>query len=196
MERPDRMALLTAPGSVWLIVLLWLLIPSPTGAQRLTQEQALALAFPDAEVVERRTAYLEDPQLAQISELAGEETEPPSRIVPYYVASYGGRPRGVAYFDAHRVRTLDQVLMVVVGTDDRVRRVETVAFREPPDYEAPERWLALFRGQSLDQGLSLKGDLPNITGATLTAGAVTRAVRRVLALHQVIAPFNDKEDIP
>jgi hypothetical protein len=187
------MALLKAPGATRLAVLFWLFLPCPIGAQRLTQEEALSLAFPAAAIVERRTAYLEDPQLARISELAGGETEPPPRIVSYYVASDGGRPLGVAYFDAHRVRTLDQVLLVVVGADNRIRRVETVAFREPPEYEGPGRWLALFPGRDLDQGLSRKGDLPNITGATLTAEAVTRAVRRVLALHQVIAPFQTKD---
>jgi Na+-translocating ferredoxin:NAD+ oxidoreductase RnfG subunit len=38
----------------------------------------------------------------------------------------------------------------------------------------------------LDDGLSLKGGIVAITGATLTANAVTDAARRVLALRQVI----------
>jgi Na+-translocating ferredoxin:NAD+ oxidoreductase RnfG subunit len=95
----------------------------------------------------------------------------------------------VAYFDAGRVRTLPQVLMIVLDPDARVTRIETVSFREPPEYRAPNGWLQQFFGRALNDELSLKGEIANITGATLTAGAVTRATRRVLALHAIVDPF-------
>ncbi len=164
-------------------------VATPAGAQVLTQDQALALAFPDAQTVERRTAYLDEAQLERVRELAGGQVDVTSTIVNHYVALEGGRPVGVAYFDVHRVRTLDEVLMVVVGRDDRIRRIETVSFREPPEYAAPEGWLDLFQGRELDPDLSLKGEIPAMTGATLTAQAVTAAARRVLALHRVVAPL-------
>lgn len=163
---------------------------APAGAQVLTQDEALALAFPDADTVERRTAYLDEAQLARVGELAGDGVAAPPGIVTHYVAVRGGRPTGVAYFDAHRVRTLDEVLMVVVGDDGRIRRIETVSFREPPEYEAPDGWLELFGGRDLGPDLSLKGEIPTMTGATLTAEAVTDAARRVLALHRVVAPLD------
>ena len=161
--------------------------PLPARAQ-LTQDEALELAFPGA-ATERLTAYLGEPELARARALAGSDAEIESTVVPYYVARRGAQALGVAYFDAHRVRTEQQVLMVVVGVDGRVRRVETVSFREPPEYRAPERWLRLFDARLLSPELSLRGDIPNITGATLTSGAVTHAVRRVLALHEVIDPL-------
>ena len=162
--------------------------PLPGRAQHLTQDEALALAFPGAST-ERHTAYLGEAELARVRAFAGDDVEIEQSVVTYYVARSGGSPLGVAYFDAHRVRTEQEVLMVVVGGDDRVRRVETVSFREPPEYMAPERWLRLFDGRELSPELSVRRDIPNITGATLTSGAVTRAVRRVLALHQVIDPL-------
>jgi Na+-translocating ferredoxin:NAD+ oxidoreductase RnfG subunit len=161
---------------------------SPISAQSLTQDEALTLAFQDAQL-ERRTAFLDDEQVARASTLAGPDVEVESTVVSYYVATRGGEPVGVAYFDVHRVRTLPQVVMLVVGTDNRVGRVETVSFREPPEYRAPDGWLEQFHGRELDGELSLKGAIANITGATLTSGAVTRATRRVLALHAVIDPF-------
>lgn len=170
---------------------LWLVAvaaPAAVAGQALTQDEALALAFPDAEL-ERRTAFLGDAELARAAELAGPDVPVESTVVTHYVARRGGEPVGVAYFDAHRVRTLPEVLMVVVGVDGRVKRVETVSFREPPEYRAPDGWLRQFDGHVLDDGLSLRGDIAALTGATLTAGAATRATRRVLALHQVIGPF-------
>lgn len=163
--------------------------PAPAAAQTLTQEEALRLAFPDADDVQRRIAYLDDAQLARASAIAGSEAEVESGVVTYYLATKGGTPLGVAYFDAHRVRTLPEVLMIVVGTDDRIRRIEVVRFSEPPEYAPPAGWLAQFPARALDAELSHKRGIANITGATLTARAVTSAARRVLALHQVIAPF-------
>lgn len=161
-----------------------------SGQVFMTQDEALELAFPGAERVERRTAYLTDEDLRRASELAGEGAEVEVAVLPYYVAlAQDGRPVGVAYFDAHRVRTLPEVLMVVVDVEDRVRRVEVVRFSEPPEYRAPGGWMDQFGDRPLDGELSLKGDIANITGATLTARAVTAAVRRVLALHEVIDPF-------
>lgn len=165
------------------------LTPGRVSAQTLTQEEALRLAFPGADAVERRTAYLDEAQLARARALAGSEAQVESGVVVHYVATRAGAPLGAAYFDAHRVRTLPEVLMIVVGTDHRVRRIEVVRFSEPPEYLPPGGWLGQFSGRALDGELSHKRGIANITGATLTARSVTAAARRVLALHQVIAPF-------
>ena len=166
-----------------------LLLPAtPLFGQTITQDEALALAFPAA-TLERRTAYLDDAQLTSAATLAGDGVPIESGVISYYVALESGAPVGLAYFDAHRVRTLPEVLMIVVGADDRVRRVETVRFREPPEYRAPDGWLRLFDDRVLDGDLSLRAGIPNMTGATLTSRAVTAAVRRVLALHAVIDPL-------
>lgn len=163
---------------------------SVLGAQTfLTQEEALELAFPAADSIVRRTAFLDDAQLDRARAAAGAGVDIPSGIVTHYVAVRDGRPVGVAYFDAHRVRTLPEALMIVVGPDDRIRRVEVLKFSEPPEYVAPAGWLAQFDGKGLGRDLSLKGDIINITGATLTSGAVTAAARRVLALHALVRPF-------
>lgn len=167
--------------------LAWLALPGAAGAQVfLTQEEALRLAFPAPAVIERHTAYLTADELARARALAGGRVPLEQGIVTYYTGRREGRTLGVAYFDVHRVRTLPEVLMIVVGTDARVQRVEIVKFAEPPDYLAPAGWLAQFPDRRLDDRLSTKGEIVNMTGATLTSSAITEAVRRVLALHQVI----------
>lgn len=185
MECESRVAVLIRIAAVVAII-----CPVTFGsvAGQISQDQALALAFSGADV-ERRTAYLDDDQLEEARRLAGGRVEIESTIVTHYIAHRAGNPVGVAYFDAHRVRTLQQVLMIVVEPDGSIGRVETVSFREPPEYEAPGRWLDLFDGRVLDDRLSTRGQIPNMTGATLTSNAVTAAVRRVLALHAVVRPF-------
>lgn len=149
----------------------------------LTVDEALKLAFPGCEV-KRQTAYLTAEQLRRARSLAGVEV--PSALVPYYVAKREGRPAGTAYFDTHRVRTLPETLMIVVDPQGKVGRIEVVSFREPEEYLPRGAWYDQFRGQALDRDLQLKRDIRPVTGATLTARATTDAVRRVLAIHQVV----------
>ena len=166
------------------------IFPGTAGAQVfLSQQEALRLAFPAPLQVERKTAYLSGKQLAAARQLAGRGVPVEGGVVTYYVGMKGSTPVGVAYFDVHRVRTLPEVVMVVVTPDARVERTEILKFSEPPQYRAPEGWLRQLRGKGLDDRLSLKGGVANMTGATLTSEALVRASRRVLALHRVIQPF-------
>ena len=159
------------------------------GQEAVSQQEALRRAFPEPAAIERRTAYLDSAGLARARRLAGSGVEVEQTVVTHYVGTRGDSALGVAYFDAHRVRTLPEVLMIVVTPDREVERVELLRFDEPPDYRPPEGWLDEFRGRALSPGLRRGRDIVNITGATLTSRAVTRAVRRVLALHEVIAPL-------
>jgi len=133
--------------------------------------------------------------MAAISSAAGADAPVSQRVVTYYLAEQNGLALGVAYFDSHRVRTLNEVVMIVVdpadsaGRPDRIRSVEVLRFAEPPEYHARDAWLDQFKGKSLSAGLSLKRSIANMTGATLTSNAIVRAARRVLATHQRIQPF-------
>lgn len=145
--------------------------------------EALDLAFPGCRV-DHRTVYLTDGELARARKLAGREI--PSAIAHPYVATCKGRPGGTAYFDTHRVRTLPETLMVVVGPDGAVARVEVLAFQEPPDYLPRGAWYEQFLHRELGPELELKQGIRPVTGASLTARATTEAVRRILAVDRVI----------
>jgi hypothetical protein len=168
--------------AVALVVLLVAGPPTAGARVLLTVDEALALAFPDAEL-ERRSIYLTAEQLARAAELAGESGARP--IVLRHEARRSGELVGTAYFDTHLVRTLAATVMVVVDPDGRVARVETIAFDEPPDYLPRDAWYRQFDGRPLDAELDLRRAIRPVSGATLTARATTAAVRRVLALHAV-----------
>jgi hypothetical protein len=153
----------------------------------LTQSQALALAFPEGAKVERQAVFLTEAQLAKARELAGPEVHLESALVTRYVGTdASGKPIGTAYFDNHRVRTVDETLMVVVDPAGRASRIEVLDFDEPPDYLPKKGWLAQLLGRELDDELRVKRGIRPITGASLSSKAATDAVRRVLALHRVI----------
>jgi hypothetical protein len=153
----------------------------------LTQAQALALAFPEGTKVERKTAFLTDEQLAQARALAGPDVAVTGALVVRYMGKdAAGTPLGTVYFDTHRVRSVDETLMVVVDPQGRASRIEILAFAEPPEYLPKKGWLAQLLGRDLDDELRLKRGVRPITGASLSSKAATDAVRRILALHRVI----------
>lgn len=159
--------------------------PAPSAARvLLTVDEALELAFPEAEI-ERRTVFLSEQQIARATKLAGQP--PSSAVVHPYIARRKGAVVGTAYFDAHVVRTLNETVMVTVDSEGRIGRVEVLSFEEPPDYLPRDAWYEQFAGRRLDAELELRRAVRPVAGATLTARATSDAARRVLALHEVIA---------
>jgi FMN-binding domain len=178
---------LSGSGGAALIFLLGV-APARLHAQ-LSLNEALRAAFPQPARIERRTAFLTERDLAAARAQAGPDAPITQSVVTYYLARSGQRPVGVGYFDSHRVRTLNEVVLVVIVPPDRIRNIEVLRFAEPPEYRASEDWLEQFEGKGLNAELSLKGSIANMSGATLTSNAIVRAARRVLALHRTIRPF-------
>jgi hypothetical protein len=159
----------------------------------LTVEEALELAFPECQI-ERTTEVLTEAEEERVEALAHAELA--TRLVRPYVARKDGALVGTAYFDAHRVRTKNEVLMLVVGPDERLRRVEVLSFAEPLEYLPRSAFYAQFAGARLDEHLSLPRDVRGVAGATLSAEAATRAARRVLALQRVLAERTTSTPMP
>jgi hypothetical protein len=167
---------------VWLLLALASAGAEVAAEVYLSRDEALRLAFGD-EALEREAVFLTHSQLARARELAGDGVEIRGALVTRFVSDDGG----AAYFDTHRVRTLRETIMVVVARDGTVERVEILSFLEPREYLPREAWLEQFRGRTLDRDLALKRKIHGITGATLSARAVTEATRRVLATDRAIS---------
>lgn len=149
-----------------------------------TQEEALALAFPDAERVEARNWVLTDEQAGRIEELSRAKLD--SKLVRAWRGAKGDAILGWALIDVHTVRTQAEAFLVVLTPGGSVRTVRMLAFHEPLDYLPPERWYEQFDGKTRDDPLRVGGDIHGIAGATLSSQAVTRGVRTALALYQVL----------
>jgi hypothetical protein len=159
------------------------IVPIASAKVFVTTDEALRLAFPGCEVA-RRTAYLTPRQVQKAQELSGADV--PGALVAWHEARCGGQPAGTAFFDTHRVRTLPETLLIVIDPQGRVARLEVISFREPREYMPRAAWYAQFQGHKLDRELELTTGIHPVSGATLTARATTSAVRRVLALREVI----------
>jgi Na+-translocating ferredoxin:NAD+ oxidoreductase RnfG subunit len=149
----------------------------------LTREEALALAYPGATFNAERV-FLTEAQQKQAAEAAGQPVA--SALVARYMATKDGKVVGRAYVDTHIVRTKKETLLVSLDEAGTVKRVDVTAFLEPPEYRAPQPFLNQYAGRALTDDLRLQRAIRPIAGATLTANAVTAAVRRVLAIDTIL----------
>ena len=162
-----------------------LLAAETTSAQSglVQREEALAAVFPGATIAADRV-YLTTAQANRIAELARDDVH--TMIYARYVARRDGAVVGRAYVDTHVVRTKRESLLISLDSGGRVRRIDVTAFLEPPEYLPQGRWTQQYHEQPLSDDLAIMRAIRPIAGATLTTRAVNAAVRRVLALDQVL----------
>ena len=149
-----------------------------------SRSEALELAFPEADRIEDHTYALSEAQVARIETLARSTLQ--SRLVKLYTGWKGDRVIGYAIIDLHTVRTLPEAFLVVLSPEGVVRTLRVLAFHEPVDYLPNSRWYAQFEHKTLGEPLRVGGDIHGIVGATLSARATTRGVRRALAFYEVL----------
>jgi hypothetical protein len=160
------------------------LFAAAAGAQGITREEALADVYPGAQIRSEQV-FLTPAQLKQVAATAGADIVSP--LVARYFASRDGRLVGRAYVDTHVVRTKKESLLISLDAEGRLLRIDVTAFLEPPEYRASEPWLRQYRGRALAEDLGINRAIRPIAGATLTARATNAAVRRVLAIDQILA---------
>jgi hypothetical protein len=170
-----------------ILVLIALVLASPGDLPAkvfYAKDEAIKAAFPEADAIEKQTFFLTDDQKKQIEILA--RTPLDSKLVTIYIGKRGQKLLGYAMIDVHTVRTMPEAIMVVLSPEGRVASTLVLAFYEPLDYLPNERWLKQFDQVSLTPDLRVGGRIAGITGATLTARAMTESVRKVLSLYQAL----------
>jgi len=149
-----------------------------------SQSEALELAFPNAEKVASNTFILDENQVERIESLAKSELD--SKLVKIYTGMREGEVLGYALIDVHNVRTLPEAFMIVLSPAGAVRSLRVLAFHEPLEYKPTNRWYSQFDNRSIEAPLRVGGDIHGVVGATLSAHATTRGVRRALAYYEVL----------
>jgi electron transport complex protein RnfG len=150
---------------------------------QITREEALAGVFPGASL-RAEQVFLTPAQQKQVQTRSG--GEPASVLVARYVATRDGRIVGRAYIDTHTVRTKKESLLISLDQSGRVKRVDITAFLEPAEYQASDTWLRQYRDRTLSDDVAVNRAIRPIAGATLTGRAINAAVRRVLAIDDML----------
>ncbi|MBI4456779.1 MAG: FMN-binding protein [Acidobacteria bacterium] len=186
----DRVRRIAPLSYAWLYPFL---LCSAAAGSLITREEALAAVFPGVTIRAERI-FLTEEQRKAAAALGGVEV--PSTLVARYSALKDGRVVGRAYVDTHVVRTKKESLLICLDENGNVKRIEVTAFLEPSEYQARPAWYGQYRGKGLNDDLNLQRAIRPIAGATLTALAANQAVRRVLAIEQILNARRTSERKP
>ena len=169
-----------------IFICLFVLSPAAQSKVFMNRDEALKLAFPGADRIDKKEVILSQAQADEIESLSRSKLT--TKLYILYEGFKGGKSLGYAIIDTHSLRTKTETVMFVINKDGTLRQAEILAFFEPPEYMPGDNWIALFYGKSASDSLKPGKDIPNITGATITSTALSQTMRQILALARVVLP--------
>ena len=151
----------------------------------LTVPQAQQAIFPDGDQFIDATVELSDAQRSAIEKQAGVRQRWKKQVV--WRAEKAGQLIG--WFIVDEVVGKHEFITYAAGLtpDGRVRGIEILAYRETYGYQIrTAEGRQKFVGKTLAEAFKLDEDVPNISGATLSCQNITKGVKRLLVLQQVV----------
>jgi hypothetical protein len=178
-------------ASPWLAALLFL--PFLVGATVYhTEDEAIAIAFPSATRVETRNVVLGDDVRARVSAQVGYPIQ--ERLVVLHQAWAGDTLLGRALALEEIGKTLPFRFLVALRPDGAVEQVLVLTYRESRGQEIERAtFRAQYEGKSLADPIRRGDDIRNVSGATISVDALSRGVRRALAIGAALAPADRSE---
>lgn len=148
------------------------------------QDEALKLAFPETQIIEKKTLILDKSELKYVQDKAKTIIE--SSLFTFYVGKVDGNIIGYAAIDSHTVRTQTATYMVVLNENGEIKKVVVLAFNEPLEYITSTEWNNQFIGKDRSHALIPGQDIQGIAGSTLSVNAISIGVRKILALYELL----------
>ena len=127
------------------------------------KQEALQLAFPNADRIETKSFFLTLEQVDQVANLAKAPVD--SKLATFHVGYQADVIQGYACIETHLVRTMPETFLIVLSPTGSVQKLLVLAFYEPPEYLPPERWLDQFNQKTLTPSLQLRQDIHGVMGA-------------------------------
>lgn len=167
-------------------VLFSLFLPLMAFAQILGDPVALTQHTFGAKSVDLQNIILSEAQFQQLSKMSQQSID--TKLYRLYVAKNDTKTLGYGVLLNKKVRTKTAISLYLIGTDNKIKSIEIVAFNEPIEYLPTKTWLDGFDNKSAANTLRLNQDIPTVSGATLSARAITDGSRIALALIDIVKP--------
>lgn len=170
-----------------LTILLSLLLAAPAaeaervGVKPITIQQALSTAWPQAARFESVVVEMKGDLRHRIAKRSGKSVRrEPVMLVRVFDASHQWIGQAVLLDEIGKYHPI--TFMVAINRENRVHDLQVLVYREHigQQIESP-RFTRQFRNRSSDTPFQLHREIRNLSGATLSARASVRAVRRALA---------------
>ena len=161
------------------------ILPFPLHAEKfLSPEQGARLAWPEADFRQETIPITTDEKWL-IEKQSGVRGVPKRHKL--WIAQRGSNILGLLIVDQVIGKHEYIDYAVALETNGTVRQVEVLEYREHyGDQVRDPKWREQFRGKTRQSPLTLRKDIYNITGATLSCRHVTQGVKRVLATYELV----------
>ncbi len=158
----------------------------------LSKEEALEMAFVDADRIEKKTEILLPGQLEEITRLSGARDI--SRIFTYYAGFESDRRVGYAVIGSARGRSRRFKFMMAVGVELSIEMVEILSYQDIHGSEVRQGWFKRqFAGKRISDPIRIYEDIRNVSGATISCEALAEKVRvSLVTLSVVVAKAQSK----
>ena len=130
--------------------------------------------------IEKKSLILTKDESASVQTTAQAKVR--SNIVRYYVIKNDDNLTGYAVLLKQKIRTKNAAILYMVDANKTMLGIEIVSFKEPSEYKPNKEWQSVFVGKTNEDALIAGKDIPTISGATLSARAISDAARIALAI--------------
>ena len=136
--------------------------------------------FSSQVTVGQKTITLSKSQMKALQKKAKAKVD--SNIIRYYVVKEGNTVQGYGVLIVQRIRTKKAAILYLIDQNEKIKNIEIVAFHEPSEYKPYSSWKNNFTGKVLKDDLRAGYGIPTISGATLSARAISDASRIALTI--------------
>jgi hypothetical protein len=141
----------------------------------------MKMAFGEDVVVEKKNILLKSAQAQKIQKAA--QTKLPSKIVRIYSAKKGSDIVGYGVLISKKIRSKNGVVLYHISKDSKLLSMEVISFNEPLEYVPTKNWTKQFENIDTNHMLYVSKNIPTISGATLSANAITDGSRIAFAVY-------------
>ncbi|CAA6801994.1 MAG: Unknown protein [uncultured Sulfurovum sp.] len=159
---------------------LFLFITLAHTKEGISLKEIFADAFGKSATVLQKNILLTNSEKTRLQKMAKAKID--SSKMRFYVAKEGQNVKGYGVLLTQRIRTKKATILYVIAKDESIQSIEILSFKEPSEYKPNSTWLEVFHGKVNDKNLFVNKDIPMISGATMSARALSDAARIALAI--------------
>ena len=105
-----------------------------------------------------------------------------SNLIRMYTISHNKKKKGYGVIITKKVRSKKTAVLYIMDTKQKIKSIEILAFKEPKEYKPNKAWQDSFKDKSKEDNLYCGKGLPTISGATLSARAISDGSRLAIEI--------------
>ena len=160
-----------------------ILITLTSAKEGISLENIFKSAFSSSVTVGQKVMTLNKSEIRIVQKKAKAKLD--SNKIRFYVVKNGSRVEGYGVLIVQRVRTKMAAILYLVSKESKIKSIEIIQFQEPSEYKPNQAWKNVFHGKGKKDNLFAGKGIPTISGATMSARAISDASRIALSIVEM-----------